>query len=139
MTPAVRGGFGIVAGLLVAFVTAAAVESLGHVAYPPASAPDFSNPEQLRRFMDALPLGALAFVFAAWFGGTFLGSLVAGTVGSTAPRLHAGMVGAVVLAATLATLLVIPHPTWFSIVALLGIIGAACGGGAVAARRARGQ
>ena len=57
----------------------------------------------------------------AWVVGTFSGSLVASKLGTANPLIFAGIVGGLILAATIANLIMIPHPLWFSIVSLIAI------------------
>jgi hypothetical protein len=46
---------------------------------------------------------------------------VAAVLARVGPQFHAGIVGAVVLAAAVANLVVSPHPTWFAIAGIVGI------------------
>lgn len=129
----------IVAGLIgvvVAFASVAGIEALGHAVYPPPADLDFSNANQVRAFMDALPLGALLLVLGSWISGTFLGGLVAALIARSRPYLFAGIVGAFVLAATIANLLLIPHPLWLTLLALAAIPLAAFLAGALGSKRA---
>ena len=60
-----------------------------------------------------------------WFVGAFAGSLVADLFGDAKPYVFAGIVGGLVLAGTIANLIIIPHPLWFSITSLIGIVASA--------------
>ena len=61
----------------------------------------------------------------AWFTGTFAGSLAACYTGTARPVIFVGIVGGLVFARTVANLILIPHPLWFSIVSLAGIVASA--------------
>jgi hypothetical protein len=138
MHPVSRQGLAIVAGVVVAFGLVAAIEALGHVVYPVPRDVDFTQPEQVRRYVEDLPGGALAFVLAAWTLAAFGGGAVAALIARTRPVLFAGIVGAFVLAATLANLVMIPHPAWFALAGVAGIVvGAWAAGRLVSARFAR--
>jgi len=115
---------GVLLGLVVAFCTIMLVERLGHMVYPPPPDLDFKNAEKLRVYIESLPLGAFVFILLGWFLGTLLGGMVACRVAREQPLLFACIIGAVIMAATIANLVMIPHPSWFSIAAVV-LIGAA--------------
>jgi hypothetical protein len=101
---------GVVAGIGVAFLCVLAVETIGHLAFPPPPGTDLSDPAQVARIMENVPAAALAFVAAAWFIGALAGSWVANLV---AKRALAGwIVVALVLAGGVLTMTAIPHPAW---------------------------
>ncbi len=120
MHPTVRTAVATVAGLFLAFGLIAAIEVVGHALYPP---PGLNAPEPVPPppSLDGVPLGALVFVLAAWTIATFAGGFVAAKIDGVRPRLLAGIVGVVVLAASVANLAVMAHPPWFSAAALIGI------------------
>ncbi len=115
----------LIAGIVTAFASIYLIEMLGHMIYPPPADLDFSDPEAIRPYIATLPIIALLFPMFGWFVGTFAGSLVADFCGDAKPYVFTGIVGGLVLAATIANLIVIPHPLWFSITSLLGIIASA--------------
>ena len=111
-----------IAGVLIAGTLVWIVEMAGHAIYPIPADIDFSNKEAMRTYVSALPLGALLFVGGAWFVGAFGGTFAACKIGRAKPEVYALVVGGFMLAATLANLVMIPHPQWFSIAGLIGII-----------------
>jgi hypothetical protein len=119
----------VVAGVVVAFALAAAIEWLGQQAYPTPPGVDFSNPGQARDDIRNLPIGALLLVLVSWIVATFCGGIVAGAIEKGRPRRAAGIVGVVVLLATLANLVLIPQPLWFSFVGVASIIVSAVAAG----------
>jgi len=121
----IRNIAAVLAGVVTAFVLILVVEKLGHLIYPPPADLDFSDPEAIRPYMATLPFVALLFPMIAWVVGTFAGSLLASKIGTANPLLFAGIVGGLVLAATIANLIMIPHPVWFSIVSLIAIAASA--------------
>ena len=135
MNPAVRSSLAVLVGAAVAFSLVAVIESLGQLVYPAPPGMDFSNPEQLRDYVRRVPLGALLIVLAAWVIATFTGGLVAARIAKARPVLFAGIVGALVLAATIANLLTLPHPAWFVVTGIAGILLATYAAGKVAAAR----
>lgn len=116
-----------IAGLVIAMALIALIESLGHMAYPPPENLDFSDPDVMLPYIATLPIGALLFVMFAWFIGTFAGTLIACHIGNAKPVIYAVVIGGLILAATVANLIVIPHPLWFSIISLIGIAASAWG------------
>ncbi|MDH5621333.1 MAG: hypothetical protein OEY74_04560 [Gammaproteobacteria bacterium] len=131
-------GKNIAAGVIGVFVAVGLVwliEMIGHAVYPPPPDIDFSDVDAVRHYLSTLPLGAFAFVGGAWFLGTLGGTMAASRIGSAAPRLFAMVVGGFVLAATAFNLAVIPHPLWFSIVGVAGILVAAWLGQFLSTRR----
>jgi len=120
MPSVARRSIALVVGATVASTLIAGVEALGHAVYPVPAGLDFSNLQQVDSYMQGLPAGALLFVAAAWTAGAFSGGLAAALVAGSHPRLFASLIGGLVLAATLANLLSIPHPLW---VVALGVTG----------------
>lgn len=101
---------GVVAGLVVAFLCVMGIEAIGHSLYPPPAGLDLTNPADVERLMAMAPAAALAFVVLAWFVGALLGAWTANAI---AKRGLAGwLVAGLVVAAGVATMLMIPHPGW---------------------------
>jgi hypothetical protein len=101
---------GVVAGVLVAFGCVFLVEMIGHSLYPPPAGLDMSNPADQARVMEAMPAAAKAMVLGAWFLGALAGAWVANRI---AGRGLAGwIVALLVIAAGVATMVMIPHPAW---------------------------
>ncbi|MDH3429121.1 MAG: hypothetical protein OEM60_10015 [Gammaproteobacteria bacterium] len=121
----IRDAAAVIAGVVTAFVLIMLIEKLGHLIYPPPADLDWSDPAAVRPYIATLPLLALLFPMFAWMIGTFAGSRLACFIGTARPLTLAGIVGGLVLAATIANLIVIPHPLWFSILSVLGIAASA--------------
>src|SRR6476469_2544299 len=119
----------VVAGVVVAFALAVAIEWLGQQAYPTATGVDLSNPGQARDYVRNLPTGALLLVLLSWIVATFCGGIVAGAIEKGRPRRAAAIVGIVVLLVTLANLVLIPQPLWFSFVGVASIVVSALAAG----------
>lgn len=119
----------VVAGVVVAFALAAAIGWLGQQAYPTASGADLSNPGQARDHVRNLPTGALLLVLVSWIVATFCGGIVAAAIEKGRPRRAAAIVGIVVLLATLANLVLIPQPLWFTAVGVASIVASAVAAG----------
>ena len=114
-----------VAGVAIAFLIVFLADELSHMMYPPPPGLDFSDPEALRLYVATLPIGALLSVMGGWVVATFVGSVVAGRIGTAKAWIFPSVVGGLMFAATLANLIAIPHPLWFAIVSLLAILASA--------------
>lgn len=114
-----------IAGVVIAVALVWLVERIGHAVYPPPADLDFADPDAMRAYMATVPGGALLFVGGAWFIGTLGGTFTACKIGSAKPLTFAAIVGGLMLVATAANLIMIPHPIWFSILGVAGIIIAA--------------
>ena len=114
-----------VAGVIVAGGLVWIIEMIGHSVYPVPPDVDFSDAEALRSYIAGLPLGAFAFVGGGWFLGTLAGTMAACRIGTAKPLTFAMVVGGLMLAGTAFNLAVIPHPVWFAITGVAGIIVAA--------------
>jgi hypothetical protein len=112
----------VLVGIVVAFALVFCVELVGHQVYPTPEGLDFTQPEVVADFMKTLPFGAFAFVLGGFALATFFGGFVAAKIARDRPFLYAGIIGALMLAATSANLLMIPHPLWFSITSLALIV-----------------
>ena len=101
------------------------MEWLSHIVYPPPAGIDMANTEALTTYIAAAPLGALLLLLAGYLIATFDGTFVACLIGSAPRYIYALLVAVLMLAGTVSNLLIIPHPTWFSVTAIIGIIASA--------------
>ncbi len=115
----VRGVLAVVAGCLAAAAMMVIFESLGQVAFPRPAPLDPAKPGTIAEVMKAMPAGAFAFVLMGWAAGTLLGSSIAARL-SPAWSLGCGMVvGGLMLGASVANMVMIPHPAWVWVVGVL--------------------
>ncbi len=110
-----------VLGIVAAGLIVAAVEALGHSVYPVPPDIDFKDPVQFASYVESLPIGAFLFVAGAWTLGTLGGGLLACFIAKEKPVIYSGIVGSFIFVGTIANLVMIPHPLWFSISALIAI------------------
>jgi hypothetical protein len=125
-----------VAGILIAGALVWLVEMIGHSVYPPPADLNFADSESMRAYLKTMPVGAFLFVGGAWFIATLGGTFAACRIGNAKPMTYAIVVGGLMLIATAANLMMIPHPLWFSILGVAGIIVAAWLGMTLGARLA---
>jgi len=121
----VRNVAAALAGIVTAFVMIMLIEKLGHIIYPPPIDLDVSNPDVMRPYIATLPFLALLFPMIAWVVATFAGTVVACKIGTANPLAFAAVVGGLVLAGTIANLIMIKHPLWFSLVSLVAVAASA--------------
>ena len=117
-----RNIIAVIAGIVVAGMTVATVEGLGHWLVPLPADLDTSDVEQLRAYAQDAPMSAMLMVIIAWTLGTFTGGVAAAWLGDRRPWLFAGSVALVVAMGAAANLIMLPHPTWFGIAGLAGIV-----------------
>ncbi|MBC7989872.1 MAG: hypothetical protein H7Y19_09855, partial [Luteimonas sp.] len=121
MPKPLRYSLAAIAGVLVAFAVIAALEALGQVLFPTRGRVDLGDPAAVVTYVQGMSIGAILFVLAGWLLATFAGSLIAGFVAGKYRGRVAATVGFVVLAATVANFIAIPHPIWFTALAVLTI------------------
>jgi uncharacterized protein YacL len=117
-----RNAFALVAGLAVSFGVIVAVQMLGHSIWPPPDNLDRNDMDAIRTYISQLPFLALLFPIASYFLGAIGGPLIACRIGTAQPIILVGIIGLILLAATIANLIQIPHPIWFSVLAVAAVI-----------------
>ena len=113
----VRIVVGMALGIVAAFVTVVLIELLGHMAYPLPDDLDLRNPEASGQVVAAIPLPAKLVVIFAWLAGALVG-------GALAKRIcrrwwAAWAIAALVACAAVVNVMMIPHPVWMQISAVL--------------------
>ena len=113
--------FGTLIGLTVAVVTIMIIQAIGHMVFPP---PDIepTDSQAFRDYINSMSIPEFLFVLASYFIGTFDGVFIGCLIARMKYHVFAILVGTLVLTATIATMIWIPHPMWFSITAGVGII-----------------
>jgi hypothetical protein len=114
-----------IAGVIIAIALVWLVETIGHSVYPPPPDLNFADRDTMRACLTTLPIAAFLFVGGAWFVGTLGGTFAACRIGDAKPLTYAIIVGGLMLIATTANLIMIPHPLWFSALGVVGILVAA--------------
>ena len=108
---------GLAAGVLAGFLAIWLIEMIGHQLYPLPSDVSLGNREQMAALIRGLPAGAQAFVVAAWLGGALVGGAVAYRISGR--RWTAWAVAALVALAAILNILMIPHPEWMQVGAVV--------------------
>jgi len=119
----IRNAAAIIIGLATAILLIFLVQKVGHVVYPPRDDLDTNDVTAMRTYFSQLPLLAQLFPIFSYFIGAFVGSVVAPAIGTAQPKNLVGIIGLILLALTISNLIAIPHPHWFSALAIAVIIG----------------
>lgn len=115
---------GVIVGIVSGFVVIYAVEQVGHQIWPVSTPLDLKDKAAAAAFLADMPLGGLLTVVAAWVIGAYTASVV-GLMASNRRRIAGVIPAAVIFAATVLVLFMLPHPLWMAVGGLGGIIAAA--------------
>lgn len=110
---------GALAGVITAFATIFIVEAIGHVFYPPPPGIAANTPAAMAEFMKVAPVGALLSVLIAWCLGAFTGGFVAALISQKNRAMVALFPAGLVLAGVIGMLMMVKHPLWMAIPAVL--------------------
>jgi hypothetical protein len=120
-----RSILAVLMGVVVGGLLVAAVEFVSHLIYPPPPGLNHSDVDALKGAMATAPAGALLLVLLAWALSSLGGGWLAASVARRSHTLHALIVGAILMAMGILNMLVIPHPPWFWLAALVLFLPAA--------------
>lgn len=118
----VKNILAIVAGLAAAFATVWFIQLISQYIYPLPAGLDINDGEQLAAHVAGAPIPALLLVLASYFLGTVIGIKVANWIAPMGALRNALIIGGLMLVATITNLVMIPHPMWFSVAAVGGIV-----------------
>ncbi len=107
-------------GLFTAFAVVLLVESVSHLIWPPPEGLAQLPREEQLVAIAKLPPGALVSVLVAWCAGLLCGGSVARSL-SHGSRLPPAIVAGLLVTASLAMVVTIPHPGWFLVSALVSL------------------
>ena len=108
--PVVRGILGVLAGMVAAIAVVFVVEGAGHALFPPPAGLDITDPVDQERLVAWMPASVKAIVVLGWFLGSFAGATTAMKISRRA--LPGWIVAAAMVALSVATTLMFPHPAW---------------------------
>jgi hypothetical protein len=117
----VRRIVGAVVGIAIAIATVMLMEWLSHSIHPLPPGLDVNDSAAMNNYLDSVPPTAMLLVLIGYLVGTFDGTLVACLIGRVQPMFYALLIGVLMLAGTISTLIMFRHPTWFSIASIVGI------------------
>ena len=129
----VRSIVGVLLGAFVAVVVINAIEMVNFLIHRPTDGRTMmeqmaemkEDPRVMKAWIDSLPASAMVALVLLWQTGAFLGGAVSALIAGRSRLLHAGIIGAFVLAGTILNIFELKsklnysHPDWLIIVALL--------------------
>jgi hypothetical protein len=123
--PVLRAVLGVLAGVIAGLLTITLADMISQAAFPAPPPPsDLSDKAAMKAFMALVPVGALATMAVGWILAAYLASMTALMVSGRVR--WAGLAAAgLILAATVANLMMIPHPLWMAVLGVGGILAAA--------------
>lgn len=108
----------VVAAFIVGGIFVFVIEKIGHAVYPVPPGLDILRPETIVEYVKNAPVGALLFPLAAQCVGAFAGGLVTALI--SIAKFHMAMTyGVLITFFSLMNVYVVPHPYWFTALALL--------------------
>jgi len=114
-----RGVLAVFAGCLVATAAMSVCETMGHAAFPPPVGIDPSQPGAVAAYVKGMRAVEFIPVLLGWAAGSLIGSSVAAKLAS-GWKLGCGLVvGALLLIAGIGNMVMIPHPAWVWVLALV--------------------
>lgn len=120
-----RSVIGVIVGLAIAFATVWFMQWISHTVFPPPADLDVTNTDAMAAYMADAPIGGLILVLAGYIIATFDGAFAACLIGRAKPVVFGLTIGVIMLALTATNLILIPHPIWFSVSSIAGIVIAA--------------
>jgi hypothetical protein len=118
-----RSVLGVIIGIISGFVVIYAVEHVGQLIWPVATELDLKDKAAAAAFLAGMPIGGLVTVVVAWILGAYTGSMVA-LLMSDRRRIAGNIPAALIFAASVLVLFMLPHPLWMAVAGLGGIIAA---------------
>lgn len=118
----IRKIVGILFGIVGAFAVAMAMEKIGHSIWPPAKGVNFNDPAQVAAMMNAMPAMAFQWLLLGWSLALVAGTFIAKWIAKSAAAWTWITVATLFLAATAANLLLIRHPQWFNVEAVVVLL-----------------
>ena len=128
----VRSVLGMIAGVFVGAFVVALIEIPGWMLHPVPPEIDLSDAEALKAHATKAPFAAQLCVAIAWVAGPLVGSFIAAAIARWGWFGHGMIVAGVFLAFVVLTVRTFPHPTWMTLVGVLGPLAAGWIGSAVA-------
>ncbi|MDX2359358.1 MAG: hypothetical protein QNK23_01035 [Crocinitomicaceae bacterium] len=111
-------------GVFVAIFAMMGIQMVGHNVFPVPPEINFEDPASLSENMHLIPAGSFIFILLAHSLGQLFGLLTAKLIDKTSAY-PVYIIAGFLLLGTVANLVMIPHPVWFSIVDVLLMIAVA--------------
>jgi hypothetical protein len=112
--------WGVIAGLVAAFIVVFAIEMISHMIYPPPVVEDPTDYDAISKLLYQAPLGALIIVIIGHMIGMFVGTVITLKIAKEKSAAYI-LIGVFVLL-TAMNLYLIKHPLWFAISDVAAVI-----------------
>lgn len=135
VNPILKRVLAVIAGVVVAVLLVSLSDALVARLYPLPAGTEISDVEGLPVVIEAMPIGAMLMLVTGWALAAGIGAFVAVRLSEGRPAGVGLIVAGVILLATVANLVMLPHPVWMwpaalLLVPLFGWVGARAGAGA---------
>ena len=120
MNPIIRNILAIIAGIVIGSSVNMGIISISGSIIPPPDGADVTTTEGLKAAMHLFQPKHFIFPFLAHALGTFAGAFVAALVAANHKMKFAVAIGMFFLAGGIASVFMLPSPTWYTIVDLVG-------------------
>ena len=119
MSPILRNFLAVVAGLIIGSVVNMGIISISGILIPPPAGADVTTQEGLKATMHLFESKHFIFPFLAHALGTFAGALVTAFIAINNKIRLALIIGFFFLAGGIASVFMLPSPTWFTVLDLV--------------------
>ncbi|MER2999319.1 hypothetical protein [Pontibacter populi] len=119
MNPIIRNILAVVAGIIIGSLVNMGLISISGSIIPPPNGADVTTTEGLKATMHLFEPKHFIFPFLAHALGTFAGAFVAAIIAANHKMKFALAIGVFFLAGGIASVFMLPSPTWYTIVDLL--------------------
>lgn len=109
----IRSVGSVSAGLIVALILVIGVEGMSSILHPFPAGGDPADFEACKAHVARYPAGVLALVVLAWGMAVFASSWLATRLGTGRHPAHGIVVGAILFAAAIFNMAMLPYPNWF--------------------------
>lgn len=120
MNPIIRNILAVLVGVIVGSAVNMGIVMISGSIIPPPNGADVTTMEGLKESIHLFQPKHFVFPFLAHALGTFVGALLAAIIAANRKMLFALVIGGFFLAGGVANVLMLPSPTWFTILDLLG-------------------
>jgi len=119
MSPVLRNFLAVVAGMIVGSLVNMALISVSGAIIPPPNGADLTTTEGLKATMHLFEPKHFLFPFLAHALGTFVGALATAYIAAANKMRLALVIGFFFLAGGIASIFMLPSPTWFTVLDLV--------------------
>ena len=121
--------FAIVTGVVAGFAIVFIGDATTHALSPVPNGLDYTNRDEMRAYIESIPMYVLVIMVVFWLASSFLGAMLAARIYRFEWKRTALITGGILMAAAILNLAMIPHPGWMWIAVIAGYIPAALLGG----------